>query len=247
MKTPIFCIVAALSICLFSCKKEDDAVTKPVKFTSTTYDFLGNYDASGKPNYLLAKDPISSDLISFINENLPENIDLRTRRPELLQSSAIADIKVTQQSDIFITYVSQGSAALTNAIAFYTYPTNNPPASPKDIEKITYVFPHSGYGTPLEPGDKVKLGNFSPGTSVGFVLLQNAWDNLSKKPKNDAVHFCSNDVLNPEVDPKLKKHAVLLNYTAQNKVLIGFEDLDRTLEICDHDFNDVIIYATVNP
>jgi hypothetical protein len=58
------------------------------------------------------------------------------------------------------------------------------------------------------------------------------------------VHFCSNDILNPEVDPKLKKHAVLIN-APDNRVLIGFEDLNRTLPQCDHDFNDVVVYSTV--
>ncbi len=62
---------------------------------------------------------------------------------------------------------------------------------------------------------------------------------------NDAVHFASNDVLNPEVDPKLKKHAVLINYTPENKILVGFEDYDRTQAGCDNDFNDVVIYATI--
>ena len=64
---------------------------------------------------------------------------------------------------------------------------------------------------------------------------------------NKVVHFCSNDVLNPEVDPNLKKHAVLINYAAENKVLIGFENTNRTNSKCDHDFNDIVIYTTVTP
>ena len=61
------------------------------------------------------------------------------------------------------------------------------------------------------------------------------------------MHFCSNDVLNPEINVNLKKHAVLIDYPAENKTLIGFEDLDRTIDLCDHDFNDVVLYATVVP
>ena len=83
------------------------------------------------------------------------------------------------------------------------------------------------------------------GTSIGFVLMQNAWDTAISQLNNDAVHFCSNDALNPEVDPNLKKHAVLINYPAENKVLIGFEDRDRTNPLCDNDFNDGVIYCTV--
>jgi hypothetical protein len=101
--------------------------------------------------------------------------------------------------------------------------------------------------TGLRAGDKIKIGRFQPGTSVGFVLLQKAWNTTTKVLNNKAVHFCSNDALNPEIDPKLKKHVVLINYPSENKVLIGFEDLDRTTSECDHDFNDVVLYATVTP
>jgi hypothetical protein len=78
-------------------------------------------------------------------------------------------------------------------------------------------------------------------------LLQKAWDTTTNILSNKVVHFCSNDVLNPEVDPNLKKHAVLINYPPENKVLIGFEDLDRTSQYCDHDFNDLVVYCTVTP
>jgi len=91
----------------------------------------------------------------------------------------------------------------------------------------------------------VKLGNFEPGISIGFVLMQDAWSPKKHDLNNDAVHFCTNDALNPEVDPKLKKHGVLISYPPTKKVLIGFEDYDRTSSGCDNDFNDVVVYATV--
>lgn len=247
MKTKIYTSLFIILLIANACeKKTDEPVTRPVEFTETTYESLGTFDDVGKPNYLLARDAISSDLLSFINTSLPEKEDLRRTRPDLLNSSAIGDIVITQQSDVFITFVSQGTA-YTNTFAFYTYPSNKPPASPKDIVKINYVFPNAGSETPLKAGDKVKIGNFNVGTSIGFVILKDAWNPTTKTINSKAVHFCSNDVLNPEVDPKLKKHAVLINYPAENKVLIGFEDIDRTSLDCDHDFNDVVVYATVTP
>ncbi|HTM91053.1 MAG TPA: DUF4114 domain-containing protein, partial [Flavisolibacter sp.] len=116
-----------------------------------------------------------------------------------------------------------------------------------DIQKITYVFPNAGHLSPLWAGDKVKIGSFNAGTSIGFVLMQDAWNDATKTLNNAAVHFCSNDVLNPETNPALKKHAVLIIYSSGNnrKVLIGFEDVDRTKQECDQDFNDVVVYATV--
>lgn len=239
--TPLFIILFMVG----ACKKE--VVTKPVEFTSTSYQTLGTYDTSGKPSYLVnPPDVVSAPLKTFISTTLVEKADLRTTHPELLTSSAIADIKITQPSDVLITFVSQVTQS-TNALAFYTYPTNAPPATPKDIPTMTYIFPNMGIGTQLKAGDKVKIGRFEAGNSIGFVLLKNAWNSTTKTLDNNAVHFLSNDVLNPEVDPNLKKHAVLINYPAENKVLIGFENTNRTEKQCDHDFNDVVIYATVTP
>ena len=246
MKFKIYTASLVVLVMLFSCKK-DEAVTIPVEFTYTTYQALGSYDTSGKPSYLLSpRDVISTSMLSFINSMLADKQDLRKTNPELLTTKAIADIAITASSDVFITYVSHGGG-LTNTFAFYTYPTNQPPASTKDIKIITYIFPNSGNKTTLVKGDKVKIGRFDAGTSIGFVLLQKAWNATTHAIDNKVVHFCSNDVLNPEVDPNLKKHAVLIDYPLEKKVLIGFEDLDRTDPKCDHDFNDVVFYCTVTP
>lgn len=243
LKTTFFLLIIVLF--LGSCKKEKAPVTIPVHFTSTTYKTLGTFDAFGTPTYLVSpKDVISDNMQSFIKSTLVEKSDLRISHPELLSSSAIADITVTKSSDVFVTYVSQITKS-NNALAFYTYPTNNPPKSAKDIETITYIYPNIGVETKIKAGDKVKIGKFDPGTSIGFVLLRDAWNGTNSTLTNDVIHFCSNDVLNPEVDPNLKRHAVLANYAPENKVLIGFENTDRTVETCDHDFNDVVIYITV--
>ncbi|CAN5653493.1 hypothetical protein BH11BAC3_BH11BAC3_39630 [soil metagenome] len=239
---PLFVLI----ILSFSCKKDKQPVTRVVEFKSTTYQALGAYDSLGKPAYLQPRDIISPALLAFIKVSLPDRQDLTKTNPDLFTNKAIADITITTASNVFITYVSQGGS-LTNSFAFYTYPTNHPPASTEDIKTITYIFPSSGSGTPLERGDKVKLGRFEPGTSVGFVLLQKGWDALTHTLNNKVVHFCSNDVLNPEVDVNLKKHAVLINYLPEGKVLIGMEDTDRTLPACDNDFNDVVFYCTVTP
>jgi hypothetical protein len=237
--------LALLSLILFSCKKDDKApVTVPVKFTSTSYTNLQPFDTTGKPTTMETPDVISTGLMSFLQTSLPEHVNLATTHPELLASTAIPDVRITQTSSLDVTFVSEGTQ-YTDAIAFYTYPTNSPPASAADIKTITYIFADAGYKNPLTAGDKVNIGTFSAGTSVGFVLMKSAWDLTKHTLNNDAVHFCSNDVLNPEVDPTLKKHAVLLTYAPENKTLIGFEDMDRTDPYCDNDFNDVVIYVTV--
>jgi hypothetical protein len=236
----------SLLLIAIACKKDPSPVTKPVEFNTTKYDTLGTYDNSGKPDNMAPADNVTPTLISFLDSTLPEKGDLRTTSPQLLTTQAIADVKITQQSDVYITFVKQGTK-YRNTFAFYTYPSNKQPASTADISKITYVFPSAGAGTTLVKGDKVKIGSFSAGTSIGFVLLKDAWNATTHTVNSKAVHFCSNDVLNPEVDPNLKKHAVLINYPSENKTLIGFEDINRTETVCDHDFNDLLVYCTVMP
>ncbi|MDB5279326.1 MAG: hypothetical protein JWR61_4281 [Ferruginibacter sp.] len=239
--------LTSLQVCLLiivSCKKE--AVTIPVTFTSTTYKPLGGYDSDGKPDYLVASDTISSTLRTYITNLLPESKDLRNLHPELLNANSIADIPIHTSADVYITYVSNGTG-YTNTFGFYTYTTGQSPASAKDIKNITYIFPNAGIYTTLQPGAKVHLGRFDAGISLGFVILQNGWNRNTHTIDSSAVHFCSNDILNPEVAPSLKKHAVLINYPEENKVLIGFEDIDRTSSLCDNDFNDMMFYCTVVP
>src|SRR5689334_21142804 len=91
-----------LSIVLFSAchkNKVDEPATKPVEFKETTYEYLGTFDSSGKPDYLLQRDPISADLLNFVNNTLPEGTDLRKTNPDLLKSKSIADIAISISSD----------------------------------------------------------------------------------------------------------------------------------------------------
>jgi hypothetical protein len=233
-----------LTVIFCSCKKEKKpAVTVPVKFTATTYQTLGTYDNLGKPLTLETPDVVSDSLLTFLHTTLPERVNLSTTHPELLSTTAIGDVIITQKTTLHVIFVSEGTM-YTDAIAFYTYPTNSPPASATDIKVITYIFPNAGAKTALQAGDKVNIGTFDAGTSVGFVLMKNAWNASTQTVDNGAVHFCSDDVLNPEVNPALKKHAVLLDYPKENKTLMGFEDIDRTDPSCDDDFNDVVIYIS---
>ncbi len=238
MKTKIYLTLFTIILMVNACKK-------PGTNAGTSYQTLGTYDASGKPNNLL-KDSISPSLISFIDSTLPNGIDLRIAHPEFFSNPASADIAITQPSDVYITFV-YGVSGFTNSIGFYTYPTNQPPTSASDIKLITYVFPNAGLYTALKAGDKAKIGRFDVGTSIGFVLLQNAWNLSTHTLDNNVVRFFTTDVLNPELDPKLKRHVILINYPPKNNVLISFEDTDRSTPQCDNDFNDVGIYYTVTP
>src|SRR3569623_881864 len=115
-------------------------------------------------------------MLSFINTTLPDGVNLTKTHPELFSNSAIGDITISKRSEVFMTYVSGASSLNANSIAFYTYQTNQPPTTAQDVKTITYVFPNAGHLSGLKAGDKVSLGTFDVGTSLGFVLMENAWD-----------------------------------------------------------------------
>lgn len=202
----------------------------------------------GRPIYLESSpDVIKASLLSYVNASLPEGSALTRTHPEYLSSTAVPDLRINATSDVWITFVSEG-AGLLNSLGYYTYPTNSPPARVDDIGKITLIFPNSssvGSSGGLRSGDKVKLGRFNAGTSIGFVLLQNAW-NPTGGVLTNTVKFYSNPNFNPETTAATRKHTVTLYDDVHKLFLIGFEDLNRQTE-SDNDFNDLVVYATSNP
>jgi LruC domain-containing protein len=237
---------------------------------STDYAYPGSYTAStaftntsafprslGRPVYLEATpDVIDASLLSYINASLPEGSKVSTLHPEYI-NNAVSTINVAKTSDVYITFVTEG-AGYQSALAYYTYKTGNPPSASSGgtlfggIDKITYVFPNaSGYGSGggLKAGDKVKLGNFAAGTSIAFVLLQDAW--TGSGVSTGAQKFFSDNSFNPESNSTLRKHSVVLYDDVHDLYLTGFEDCNRQDPranvngyTSDEDFNDLIFYTT---
>jgi LruC domain-containing protein len=213
------------------------------------------YPASlGRPKYLEAtSDVIDLSLLNYVNSSLPEGKPLTTTHPEYLTSTVTSNIVVTQTSDVWITFVSEGAGYL-NTLGYYSYDTDDPPSSATGgtllggIDKITMVFPNaSGYqsGGGLISGDKVKLGRFEAGTTVALVLMQNAWTG-SGVNTSTSTKFYSESKFNPETTTSKKKHSVMLYDNIHKLYLMGFEDINRS-ESSDNDFNDLVIYASSNP
>ncbi|MGI4021127.1 MAG: LruC domain-containing protein [Janthinobacterium lividum] len=236
----------------------------PSPYTSTAEAVVNNSTyrfALGRPKYLDSiPDVIDASLLAFINSSLPESQSVSSKHPEYLASSATSNINVTAQSDVWITYVSEG-ALYQSSLAYYTYNTNNPPTRTSGgtivdgIDEVTMVFPNTsgiGSGGGLKPGDKVKLGTFKPGTTIAFVLLQNSWTGSAINLKSQK--FYSDASLNPESTAALRKHSVVLYDNVHKLYLLGFEDINRESVALnpgnystDNDFNDIVFYATANP
>lgn len=136
-------------------------------------------------------------------------------------------------------------------------------------------FPRASTSYPLPTagasGTSVYLGQFdggSAGLGIGFLVVANGWSSTGRngqpgvKTQQDRDWiFYSLKGLNPECQGKaagtcnLDQHTILVDDgevtgsdgVAYRRMVVGFEDMNRTNAGCDHDFNDVLMAIHVTP
>lgn len=212
-----------------------------------SYQFLGSYTAKGTPNYLEpVGDVVSIETLELIDGALPESYPVPDYNPHYISSGYDTDVILLDSAEVWVTFVSEG-AGYRNVLGFYTYDTNNVPSTAPSPNDITIIFPNVsalGSGGGLQTGDKVKIGTFSAGTGIGWVLLANGWNG---SVTSGYWQVFSNPDYNPEANENLRHHNVLLSDTANELIILGFEDIRRDYSSCDNDFNDAIFYVSANP
>jgi Domain of unknown function (DUF4114) len=234
------------------------AVNTPLSDT-TVYVYPTGYTEStaiaqpvnlGVPIYLEAKnDIVNPAFLSAIKLLLPSRASIVEKHPDLLAANAVNTINVKSISDIYVTFIDQ-STGYNNAIGYYTYKTGHPPVATSGgsangaMDKVIYIFPNAMTvikNGGLVTGNKVKLGTFNAGTSIGFVLFRSGWTGTTISAST--LKYYSQDSLNPETISNLKKHSIMLYDNSQDIFLVGFEDTDRE-KTSDNDFNDVMFYIS---
>lgn len=219
-----------------------------IQINAQNYNYLGTYSSNGTPNYMEAElDIITVETQEMISNALPESFPVPDYNPHYISSGFDTDLNLSANADVWVTFVSEG-AGYRNVLGYYTYPVGNPPATVPSAEDITIIFPNVsalGSGGGLLMGNKVKIGTFTSGTAIGWVLLANGWRN--GQVTNGYWKLYSNTEYNPESNPSLKHHNVLLADPDNERIILGFEDIRRDYGSCDNDFNDAIFYVTANP
>ncbi|MEM6684217.1 MAG: DUF4114 domain-containing protein [Bacteroidota bacterium] len=214
------------------------------------YQYLGSFTSNGTPLYLESPgDTVSVATLEMISNSLPESYPVPDYNPHYISSGYDTDLTITQPADVWVTFVSEG-AGYRNVLGFYTYDLNNPSPTAPQPEDITIIFPNAsalGSGGGLQVGDKVKIGTFPANTGIGWVLLANAWSSSTSTVGNGLWKLYSNPDYNPEAQPELRYHNVLLTDPTNERIILGFEDIRRDYGSCDNDFNDAIFYVTANP
>lgn len=211
------------------------------------YSYLSGYNKQGVPNNLLTRDNVTSGMLSFINNSLPEGKNVPQYHPSYLKKGLNTDLDVTALADVWVTFIHEG-AGYRNSLCYYTYPTDTPPSAYGDIDTFFVIFPNASFrnsGGGLRSGDKVKIGRFSSGTSIGFACISNGWTGSSVG--NGYFRLFSDQNLNNVSQTALKQHSILLWDEANKLFYVGCEDIRRDSKNCDNDFNDLVFFIKSNP
>ena len=212
-------------------------------------DFTTGSMSSGLPSYLEPQgDELTQSFLNDVYESLPERKRVPFFNPEYLASGNQLDVVVNETSEVWLTFVTEG-AGYRNSLGYYVFDTDTPPTTASDIDSVFVILPNAslnGSGGALNAGDKIKLGTFSAGKTISWVLFQNAWTGNGVNINNPKF-YSRTDLNTIESNPDMRQHTVQLSDIGRQILLNGFEDLTRSTYRSDDDFNDLIFYVSANP
>ncbi|WP_209332223.1 LruC domain-containing protein [Lunatimonas salinarum] len=226
----------------------DESVNARVA-TADDLGTLGTWGAQGKPEYLESPDKISVQLLKNVNASLPERADVRVHSPEFLNQKYSRELHLDEDAEVWITYVHTG-AGYRNVIGYYWYKDGEKPETAAEIKNRTVIYPNIQQGV-LTSGDKVKLrgpmnGAFEKGTKIGWFLIADGWRGSAITTGRWTL-YADPDLNSSVKEAQLRDHMVFLYDATDRVLLMGWEDIKRDESGCDHDFNDVVFYASWNP
>lgn len=219
--------------------------------------YLSGFNSDGVPSNLTTV-AIPQSLLDDLNTTLPEAVSVTcdSVRDNLLAPLFCNEVTTSKDdADVYVTFLGEG-AGYDNALAYYYYPANNPPASKADIDSVFIIYPNATENNvTLQPGDRVKIGTFPKNTTIEWVLLGDQWNADSSRtefkwrgtgPKN--IYYSETDFNSDQGDacqgPNFQQHVI--SFTSQlngeDIQIFSFEDLQYPYG--DYDFNDCIFYAS---
>jgi len=208
---------------------------------NSIYPPVCDYDEIGVPDCIEPYE-LCDALAAHIDMALPERVNALENHPEYFLNENL-EIELDEDAELSVVFISEG-AGFKNSFGYYHYPTNNPPQSAEDLEPSMHIiFANASEefsGGNLHAGDMVNIPNeFPAGTTVGFFMLANAWDN-GVITEGLYQHYTRKEFNYHG----LQQH-LLMNDSACGSVIIGIEDIlsDRG----DKDFNDLVFEVLINP
>ena len=119
---------------------------------------LGSWSNAGVPSYLLATNAtISEGLMNDINASLPEQSKVPVASPHFISQGVNSALQIIENAVVQLVFVHEG-AGYRNVLGYFHYPTNNPPTSISQVNRIV-AFPnvsYSGSGGGLKTGNRIQ-------------------------------------------------------------------------------------------
>ncbi|PCJ19410.1 MAG: hypothetical protein COB04_05815 [Gammaproteobacteria bacterium] len=173
-----------------------------------------------------------------INNALPES----EVNELFLVDDSQSNIHLEEEAEVFITFLHEG-AGYKNSFGYFTYDSEAPPTTTSEVNEII-VFANLSYPY-MAAGDRVSIGTFPAGTSIGFFLAANGFTTSTGVKTYSVPYYYTLQILNPEPTEILRRHTVLLYDDEVEEVVLGIEDLNR--QSGDNDFNDAVFSIAANP
>ncbi|MEM7296916.1 MAG: DUF4114 domain-containing protein [Bacteroidota bacterium] len=209
------------------------------KVPKAPYSTVTTYNNQGVPENVTIEDVCPDLLPTLFDTALPERNNVMNSNPEYFDVEA-RNIDIVEDGEVSVTFLHEG-AGYKNILGYYTYPTDNPPASVEEVEKVV-IFPNAsaqGSGGGLIRGHSVELlGTFEAGTSIGFFLISNGW----KGKITDGLYTQYTDI---PFNQSGRQQSLIFHETSCNAVVIAFEDI--IVPNGDNDFNDAIFQIRADP
>lgn len=239
---------------------------------------LGDWDEYGTPDYLLPElaTPPASTLYSIKDTYSSTGVErkdangnvikdekgnaikdyIKERYPTFFDGKMSSDVKIVKPTKVRLAFITS-SAYWNNSVGYFTYPTNQPPTSVNDIQKIL-AFPNASpiaksatLRGALLCGDQVQLkywdgkefqDEFPAGTSIGWFLegmgfiTEKANGNIGDIKVKSQYSRYSITSLNTDG----KQRAISLKDKNSSQIIaVGFEDNN------DLKYNDAAFYLDV--
>lgn len=192
----------------------------------------------GLPPVIIPVKPCPT-LYSSIAGMFPEYQNNMVVHADLFAPGAGKRIVITKETEVFLTFVTEG-AGWKNSFGYYTYDITNPPTAGSPLNK-KILFPNASLkneGGGLDTGTMVQVGTskFKPGTVIGFYLVAKGWEYGTI---DDGYYTMYTDSY---LNRGGYQQHVLFKEKKCGDIVMTFEDIaqDDPLPYSDNDFNDII-------
>jgi uncharacterized protein DUF4114 len=179
-----------------------------------------------------------AEVFQKIMADFPEYQSVKTKQPMLFEASSEKRIVLLNESDVYVTFISEG-AGYENTFGWYSYTPSTKPSTASSL-KLNVLFPTVSDRV-LKQGDMLKLGDkkFPAGTVIGFFLIIKGWQHGTINYDNETFYTDQN------FNPDQQQQHVLFKQKDLGQIVLTFED-QLVSGQSDEDYNDIIFTVTDN-